>query len=333
MMTSTPEHSGLRRASVSGMVLGVVYGSLARWSLAEQGMPGWFETMTISFIWLIPFVMGFLTVRPHPKPSLLYRLLAPWIPITLWVAASWAVGWEGAICIVMALPILLIMGSLGGLLGGWMRLRPAPAGVLALIPWLLAPIENRWHPGPTIREVQSSITIAAPADVVWRNAIEVPAIQASEARPALFTTIGFPRPIAATLTGSGVGAVRHARFAGGVLFVETVTDWVPERRLSFTIQAQTDSIPPSTLDQHVTIGGEYFDVLIGTYELEASGEGIRLLLTSTHRLSTRFNFYSGLWSDALMQRIQRNILAVLKRRCETEAQAVPVAQTSGRSHY
>ena len=318
--------SALRRVSVSGMVLGVVYGSLARWALADQGMPGWFGTMTISFIWLVPFVMGFLTVRPHPNPSVLYRLLAPWVPISIWVAASWAVGWEGAICIVMALPILLIMGSLGGVVGGWMRLRPAPAGVLVLIPWLVAPLENRWHPGPTIREVESAITIEAPADIVWRNVIEVPAIQASEARPALFTTIGFPRPIDATLTGSGVGAVRHARFAGGVLFVETVTDWVPERRLSFTIKAQTDSIPPTTLDQHVTIGGEYFDVLIGTYELEPGPEGIRLVLKSTHRLSTRFNFYSGLWSDAVMQSIQRNILEVLKKRCEAQAPGMPVAQ-------
>jgi hypothetical protein len=176
------ENSALRRVSVSGMLLGVVYGSIASWALAEQGMPGWFGTMTISFIWLVPVAMGFLTVRPPPNPSLLYRLLAPWVPISLWVAVSWAVGWEGATCIIMALPILLSMGSLGGILGGWVRLRPAaPAGILALMPWLVAPLENRWHPGATIREVESAITIAAPADVEWRKVIEVPAIQTSEA--------------------------------------------------------------------------------------------------------------------------------------------------------
>jgi hypothetical protein len=62
------------------MLLGVVYGSLARWALAEQGMPGWFGTMTISFIWLVPFVMGFLTVRPHPNPSFTIQAQTDSIP-------------------------------------------------------------------------------------------------------------------------------------------------------------------------------------------------------------------------------------------------------------
>ncbi len=310
------------------MAFGLAYGVVARVFFERQVMASWLATMTWSFLTLVPLAMGFLTVRAHPNPSLRYRLLAPWIPITLTVLVSWAVGWEGAICIVMAFPILLIMGSFGGLLGGWRRLRPAaPAGALILIPWLLAPVESRWHPGPTVREVESAITIHAPAEVVWRNVIEVPAIEPAEVGPALFTRMGFPRPISATLTGAGVGAIRHARFAGGVLFVETVTDWVPEHRLSFTIRAQTDSIPPSTLDRHVTIGGEYFDALSGTYQLEPVPDGIRLVLRSTHRLSTRFNLYSGLWSDAVMRSIQGNILEVLAARCETQARAGTVART------
>jgi hypothetical protein len=310
------------------MAFGLVYGVAARFLFERNEMGSWFATMTCSFLTLVPLAMGFLTVRAHPNPSLRYRLLAPWIPITLTVLVSWAVGWEGAICIVMAYPILLITGSFGGLLGGWSRLRPvAPAGALILIPWLLAPVEARWHPGPTVREVETAITIRAPAEVVWRNVIEVPSIAPAELRPALFTRMGFPRPISATLTGTGVGAIRHARFAGGVLFVETVTDWVPEHRLSFIIRAQTDSIPPSTLDPHVTIGGEYFDALSGTYELEEVSDGVRLILKSTHRLSTRFNFYSGLWSDAVMRSIQRNILEVLAARCETQAGGGTVART------
>jgi hypothetical protein len=85
-------------------------------------------------------------------------------------------------------------------------------------------------------------------------------------------------------------------------------------------------------DQHVTIGGEYFDVLIGTYELEPVPEGVRLVLKSAHRLSTRFNFYSGLWSDAVMQSIQQNILEVLAKRCEAQALGGPVAQTRLAQH-
>jgi hypothetical protein len=58
-----------------------------------------------------------------------------------------------------------------------------------------------------------------------------------------------------------------------VLFLKTVTDWEPERLLRFTIAAQTDSIPPTTLDRHVTIGGPYLDVLSGRYQIRPDAGG------------------------------------------------------------
>jgi hypothetical protein len=36
----------------------------------------------------------------------------------------------------------------------------------------------------------------------------------------------------------GVGGIRHASFEGGVLFVETVDVWEPERRLAFSSHAE-----------------------------------------------------------------------------------------------
>ena len=101
------------------------------------------------------------------------------------------------------------------------------------------------------------------------------------------------------------------------MFVETITDWRPQEALSFDIKADTGSIPPTTLDEHVTVGGPYFDVLEGRYRIERGGEGTVLLqLSSVHRLSTRFNFYSGVWTDFIMRDIQNNILGIIKHRCE-----------------
>jgi len=37
---------------------------------------------------------------------------------------------------------------------------------------------------------------------------------------------------------------------------------------------QADRIPRETLDEHVTVGGEYFDVLRGDYRLEPLGNGV-----------------------------------------------------------
>ena len=67
----------------------------------------------------------------------------------------------------------------------------------------------------------------------------------------------------------------------------------------------------------MTIGGPYFDVLEGSYKIERAEEGkVKLHLSSVHRLSTRFNFYSGVWTDFIMRDIQNSILEVIKHRCQ-----------------
>jgi len=43
----------------------------------------------------------------------------------------------------------------------------------------------------------------------------------------------------------------------------------------------------------------------------------RLVLTSTHRLSTHFNPSAALWVDAVMSDIQRGIVDVVRHRAET----------------
>ena len=65
------------------------------------------------------------------------------------------------------------------------------------------------------------------------------------------------------------------------------------------------------------IGGKYFDVLNGTYELEKMDEGkFRLHLYSNFKMNTTFNFYAGWWGKIIMKDIQNNILKVVKKRAE-----------------
>ena len=296
---------------------GLGYGLLTRMLAGATGFGAVFGVMTVSFLFLVPLVVGYLTVRPHPHPSWSYRLLAPWLPTILSVAACFAVGWEGTICIVMGLPLLLIFSSLGGVLGALGQRGPSAALGAMLLPFVAGPLEHSLPQHDRIHQVHTSISIAAGPGSVWNEIVEVPTIRPHEQRPALFTRLGFPRPISATLSRPGVGGVRRARFEGGVLFLERVTDWIPDRRLRFTIAAQTDSIPPSTLDRHVTIGGPYFDVLSGQYDIHPGHHGLVVLdLTSELRVSTHFNLYATPWADAIMRSIQLNILEVIRRRAE-----------------
>ncbi|MGI4763327.1 MAG: hypothetical protein ACRYF0_21620 [Janthinobacterium lividum] len=188
----------------------------------------------------------------------------------------------------------------------------------ALLPFIAGPVENYFDNPDDFRRVENSVEIAAPAAVVWQHIIRVAPIGASDLGHSFVDDIGFPRPIEATLTREGVGGVRHATFERGVEFIETVDDWQPLKQLSFSIVPNTATIPPTTFDEHVVVGGRFFDVLRGTYELRPAGPGRTLLvLHSQQRLSTHLNWYAGLWTSWVMSEIQGRILTVLKRRCET----------------
>jgi len=284
---------------------------------------GGFVVMTLAFFVVVPFVLGALTVRAVEAPSRAYRFFAPWLPMLLVVGVALALGWEGMICVVMALPILLLIASLGGVVtAAAMMRRRGSLPVLIALPYLVAPLEQRVPEPDRVAETVTEVQIAAPPAVVWPLVASVDSIRPEEQRPALYLTLGFPKPISATLSRPGVGGVRSARFEHGLTFTEAVTDWVPERRLGFTIRADTRAVPPEALDAHVTVGGPHFDVLSGTYELIPTdgGRGTRLVLRSTHRLSTRFNPYAEWWVDRVMTSIQTHISAVHKARAE---RAVP----------
>jgi hypothetical protein len=308
---------------IAGAVLGLAYGLCAR-MLADFGRGGdFFGVMTLAFVTFVPMVLGFLTVRVHPEPSWPYRLFAPWLPGSAMLLACLLLGWEGSVCVLIGLPFVFIFGTVGGVLGGWRALRGrGPSVAMAFLPLAIGPLEHHVPAADDLRRVETSIVIHAAPAAVWGQVVEVPTIRAEETKPALFTQLGFPRPLNATLDHPGVGGRRYARFEHGVLFIETITHWEPEQHLRFTIDAQTDSIPPTTLDEHVTIGGPYFDVLTGDYRLEPlAGGTVRLHLTSEMRLSTHFNLYARTWVDAIMRSIQRNILEVLKARAERSAGA------------
>jgi len=224
----------------------------------------------------------------------------------------------------MAAPILLVFSLLGGLVGRATSKplrRPPTLFAVAALPLLLVLIEIQIPNPAEIRTVQTEILIHAPAEIVWQNIERVRAISVRELPHSWVNRIGFPRPIEATLSRESVGGVRHASFAGGLTFTETVNEWRPEKDLRFSIRANTAAIPTSTLDEHVTIGGAYFDVLEGEYSLEGRPDGVLLHLASRERLSTHLNPYAGAWTDAVMRAIQEQILQVVRARAEAESAA------------
>ncbi|MBF9255682.1 hypothetical protein I2I11_20460 [Pontibacter sp. 172403-2] len=318
-----------------GLFYGIAYGLACRAvfaledfrNLSEPYEKPLFQTyglMTMSFMFLVPFVIGLITAYYHDSVTSSRKIgviAMPLISIVGFVGLSVFFGMEGVICALMALPIFLFMALLGGLVGVQVfeRNRSKVHVLLwVILPFLLAPFENYFGLTDKIFSEHTTIVINSDDETVWGNITRVSRISESENNSSLFQVMGFPRPIEAELDTVAVGGIRKAIFARGLFFTERVTQMNPLKVLAFSIEADPNSIPPKALDEHVLVGGKYFDVLEGKYEIKRiSSDKIILHLTSQFRLSTRFNFYSGLWSKLIMSDIQKNILEIIKKRSET----------------
>lgn len=303
-----------------GAACGVLYGLLTYLWLRDSNPA--VGVMVASYLFLVPLGLGLISSLFVPRglgvgPFIGYAAAT----VAVFLVVALVVGWEGLICISLAAPAMFVCAALGALIGYALRRwrGRTPALLLgAALPALLGPLEARTSAPQEYRTVSDSIVIHASAAQVWKQIRSVPLIRPAEVPRAWVYAIGLPRPREAVLAGSGVGAARTASFEGGLSFLETVTDWAPGERLAFRIEARD----PGGLDPHVRVGGAFFDVVSGRYQIEAVGPGTVVLhLDSTQRLSTHFNAYTGFFTQAIMHSLQASILQVIRARAEGEGTA------------
>ncbi|WP_395752598.1 hypothetical protein [Prosthecobacter sp.] len=298
--------------------------ALITWLLFSQSLGGWLQTVSAAFIYTLPCSVGALVCflgYKLDRPSGFWAYAAPALTMFALVIASLLFNMEAIICAVVAAPILMIMAFIGGVIMSLILKRTESGRLsitfLVLLPYAVSPIEQMWQAPHETRVMQNAVTIKASPAVIWNQIYQVPAIRKEELPAQWIYLIGFPRPIAATIDKQGIGGRRHATFERDVSFFEVVTVWEPQHRLSFTIKADPEFIPHTAFDRHIIVGGRFYDVLDGTYEIEPRSDGTCILhLSSTHRLSTRFNRYAGWWSEWVMNQIQGSILEVIRQRCE-----------------
>ncbi|HVY76287.1 MAG TPA: hypothetical protein VG890_15770 [Puia sp.] len=283
-----------------------------------------FSVMSVSFLVCLPTIVGALTVyfsSTEKVKKFWYRFFVPWIPIFIFFIIALLVSLEGWGCWLMILPFFLLAASIGGLIAGYFKLRKKRnkiyISLLAFLPFFASPVEHLIGAIPGTYEAYTYIDINAPADKIWDNITRVKEIKQEQDKGRLTKLLGMPRPVEAVLNYNGVGASREARFTKGLVFHETVLEYLDKKKMVFSIKADPYKIPSTTMDEHILIGGKYFDVLNGTYKLQQlNGKTYRLHLYSHFKLTTTFNFYASWWARWIMQDIQNNILQVEKARAE-----------------
>ena len=307
------------RTLLIGLTAGVVYAFLSMLVIGRFD-----ENVSVSYIFMLPLILGAIPVLFSTKEQLkAYKtyLLLPWgITFTFFVL-SFVSGFEGMICLIIIIAPFLLLGTLGAFIFRLIKLKKEGGGtklyVSLLLPLLVLCFEMNFKATDQIHTVTTSIAINADRSTVWKNIKNVKDIHANEIEPHFVHLIGIPKPLNGELDKEGVGGIRHITWEKGIKFEEKITTWDEGKGFTYNIHVDPKSISPKTLDEHVMIGGRYFDVLKGSYKIDSLAPQKNVVtLSCTYRVTTNLNWYSKLWADYILNDFNGMILEVIKERCE-----------------
>ncbi|HET9399958.1 MAG TPA: DUF805 domain-containing protein [Candidatus Acidoferrales bacterium] len=283
----------------------------------------------------LPFSMGFISVLIYEWS--VPRTLGDSIAVTIFSQLIFgsmllAFAYEGAICILMALPLGLVLAIMGGALAHAVRSgraaeQTATLAIILLVSPGIAGTERVVRPAAPEFRVVSSVEIAAPPEAVWRQVIAFARIP--EPREWYFRA-GVAYPIRAEIFGTGPGAERHCVFSTGA-FVEPIEIWDEPNLLKFSVGSN-----PPPLNELSPYGHIDTPHLHGYF---ASDEGqfrlIRLPNGNTRLEGTTWYHnriwpaaYWRLWSDAIIHRVHLRVLRHIKVLAEEGTARAPLTEFS-----
>jgi hypothetical protein len=126
-----------------------------------------------------------------------------------------------------------------------------------------------------------------------------------------------PLPLSAATEEHGDKLDRHITMGKNIHFDQVATTWQPNRQVLWTYRFTKDSFPPKALDDHVRIGGRYFDVIDTEYTIDEIPSGSSLRVVMHYRVSTNFNWCVRPIAAFLVTNFERTALAFYAHRAES----------------
>lgn len=238
-------------------------------------------------------------------------------------AALIGVALEGAVCLLMASPLIAAMGLAGGFLGralariGRRGARTTLMSV-AVLPLIMLS-ETTMPPKASFDSVESVEVAASPA-AVWDAVVHMGPIPGAPAAPFRW---GLAYPMRGEIHGTGVGSIRRGVFSTGVAY-ERVTEWRPGRKLSFIVLSDPPTMRELSPYRHVNaphVSG-YFKTLDARFTITPLADGrTRLALATRHELDLEPALY---WLPFAQWAVHANKQRVLAHfRDQAEANPAP----------
>ena len=272
----------------------------------------------------LPFAMGIVSVLIYTgsqERTFESCMVVAILPIAFAGFCIFALAIEGAICLLMAAPIAVVLALLGGFVGciivhnRTVPLSPvAMVLVLASVPFIMG-MEKQTDDLPPLLSVTTSVLIDAPPELVWPNVVSFTTIP--EQRDWVLHT-GVAYPIRARIDGHGVGAVRHCIFSTGE-FVEPIEVWDENHLLRSSVAHQPE--PMEELSPYPRLKTPHLRGYLRSREGElrlTAQPGGKTLLEGTTWYTDKIwpSQYWQFWSNMLMHHIHLRVLNHIKNLSE-----------------
>ena len=268
-----------------------------------------------------PFVQGMVvgwafnreSIKPNPQSNGVVIL-----SLLLFGGAVLLFAVEGLFCLAMAFPIAAVVALLGGVIGREIAKRGGGAISFATALFFIPTgslIDRVAAVAPTYEAV-TTVDVSASPQIVWKHVVQFDEITDE---PAWYFRGGIAYPIRASITGTGVGAIRRCEFSTGA-FVEPITTWDEPRVLAFDVIDQPPPLREMSIYSKVYaphLDG-YFRSSRGEFRLVPTASGTRL---EGHTWYSVDMYPQGYWramSEILLHRIHERVLDQVKREAETD---------------
>jgi hypothetical protein len=303
---------------IIGIALGIAYGLVTRLVFGQKA-----TLASVTYLFIIPIILGIIPLMFADDEKLKsYRniIFIPWLTVSTFFLTLFLFGIEDFICLLVLAAPFFILGTIGALIYKIVQINKQKSKgkllTLVLLPFLFAPIEEYIKSPSDTYTIKSEVIIDAAPETIWNNIVEVQAIDSKEYNSGFFHAIGIPRPISATLDRRELGGKRIGNFEGGLMFIETITEYNENKKVSFDIRIDPSTVRSKVFDQHV-LNGNYFNFLDASYELTELQNGqVKLTLSSSYQLTSTINFYGKFWGDIILTDFQDRLLQVIDNRCE-----------------
>ncbi len=302
---------------------GVLTGMMLRLIFSGESGGAW-SAMAWSFISFAPFAVSAVTIylakRDGTRTWMGYFAFGAFANM-FFVLGTLLIMIEGLICAIIIVPLFMLYGGIGGIIMGaickWTDWPKSSTYGFVALPVALALMMPPTERAPLIDSIERTVIVQAQADQVWQQLMNAQQIKPQEVERGWLYRIGVPLPESGVTQQSGNELVRSVKMGKSIHFEQRSTEWRENEYVRWTYRFTADSFPPHALDDHVQIGGHYFDILDTTYTLiPQDNNTTQLKIQMKYRVSTDFDWYANGVAQLLIGNFGDVILDFYRGRAE-----------------